>query len=65
MAAFQRDVESFHRLFGLRVAPRPELIPPALAEQRRRHLEEEVAELDEAMAGVDLAHIARELADVV
>lgn len=58
-------VRDFHRAFGLTAHDRPTLVPAELAELRQRLLDEEVAEVGEAVAAGDLAGLAHELADVV
>ncbi|MFD9337246.1 MazG nucleotide pyrophosphohydrolase domain-containing protein [Streptomyces sp. NPDC060028] len=58
-------VRAFHRAFGLDCPAVPTPPSPALARHRQDLLHEEVAELAEATAEGELAHIAHELADVV
>jgi ribonuclease HI/predicted HAD superfamily Cof-like phosphohydrolase len=60
-------VAQFHEAFGLPRQTRPEAgaVPADLARTRQRLLEEEVAELREAVEAQDVVGIARELADVV
>jgi len=67
-----RMVREFHEVFGLEHPDRPGPIPPELAAVRQRLLDEEVGEVAEASAAVQLdpspqrlADLARELADVV
>ncbi|MFD5423970.1 MazG nucleotide pyrophosphohydrolase domain-containing protein [Streptomyces sp. NPDC127084] len=58
-------VRDFHRAFDLGIAPAPATPAPRLSLHRQDLMAEEVAELAEASATGDLAHIAQELADVV
>ncbi|MFG2998460.1 MazG nucleotide pyrophosphohydrolase domain-containing protein [Streptomyces sp. NPDC048340] len=58
-------VRAFHRAFGLGCPAVPTQPSPELALHRQDLLHEEVAELAEATAAGELAHIAHELADVV
>lgn len=58
-------VRRFHEVFGLDHPPAPAVVAAALAEHRQVLLEEEVAELAEAVGQRELSRIAHKLADVV
>jgi predicted HAD superfamily Cof-like phosphohydrolase len=58
-------VAAFHAAFGLVARDRPTPLPPDLARQRQVLLEEETAEVADAVRRGRLDEIARELADVV
>ena len=55
----------FHEVFGLHHPDRPTQVSAEVAAQRQRLLDEEVAEVAEAVRGGELSEIAHELADVV
>lgn len=55
----------FHQAFDLPRQDSPQLVSPGVATARQRLLDEEVAEVAEAVRQGDLAAIAHELADVV
>ena len=61
----QAMVREFHEVFGVVVADRPIQPTPETVELRRSLIEEEKRELFEAMAGTDLAQVAKELADLL
>lgn len=66
MTATERDVTEFHTAFGLPIAHTPAAhIPPTLAELRMRLIREEVNELADAVADLDIIAIADALADIV
>ena len=56
---------AFHQRFGLPRQDSPHLVPVPVAEVRQRLLNEETAEVAEAVRQGDLTAIAHELADVV
>jgi predicted HAD superfamily Cof-like phosphohydrolase len=59
-------VREFHETFGLLISHTPTVdLPSSLVATRRRILEEEVAELSEALEAQDLTSIAKEMADLV
>jgi predicted HAD superfamily Cof-like phosphohydrolase len=58
-------VREFHEVFGVAVADRPVQPTPETVELRRSLIEEEKRELFQAMAGDDLAQVAKELADLL
>lgn len=60
-----RFVRRFHQVFGLGHPERPELLPAEVGGHRQLLLEEEVAEVAEAVRSGELHEIAHELADVV
>ena len=57
------QLKEFHRVFGLIERKRPMLIPDDEYESRRRLLEEEVRELDEAYYDDDIIEIADAITD--
>ena len=58
-------VREFHRAFGLDARAVPTDVSPELAQHRQDLLNEEVAEVAEAVREGSIEHIAHELADVV
>lgn len=60
-----RLVEQFHRALGFDVAERPGVVADERAAVRQRMLDEECAEVADAVDRRDLAAVAHELADVV
>ena len=63
---FFDDVVAFHVALGVPVAARPQdFLPWERYQLRCRLVDEEVAELLAAMVDGDIAHIAKEIADVV
>jgi len=59
-------VREFHETFGLEMALHPTIdVPAPVATIRRKLVEEETAELLEALEGDDIVSIAREIADLV
>ena len=58
-------VRAFHERFGVAVADRPRLPDEGVRELRIRLLREEAEEAAAALAGVSLADIAQELADLL
>ena len=65
MSEQQRMVEEFHRKFDLRAEPAPVIPDEATRRLRGRLIQEEFEEVKEALAGEDLAGIAKELADLL
>src|SRR5574338_519877 len=61
----QRKVREFHEAFGMPVADRPGMVTPGRRELRIDLIEEEAYEVGDAMKEEDLAHIAKELADLL
>lgn len=61
----QAMVEEFHRKFEIAVSPIPTIPEEATHHLRVRLIQEEFDELKDAMAGKDLAGIAKELADLL
>jgi predicted HAD superfamily Cof-like phosphohydrolase len=60
-----RFVRQFHEVFGLLHPDRPALLPAEVGRHRQLLLEEEAAEVGEAVRGGERHEIAHELADVV
>lgn len=60
-----RLLREFHETFDIHRRDRPSPPPPEVAALRQRLLEEEVAELAEAVRSGQLDRVAHELADVV
>lgn len=61
----QAMVEEFHRKFDIAVSDRPRLPDEPTRQLRVRLIQEEFAELQEAMAAEDLPGVAKELADLL
>ena len=61
----QDMVAEFHRKFDIPVGDRPSIPAEATRELRVRLIQEEFAELQEAMAAQDLPGVAKELADLL
>ncbi len=61
----QRQVEAFHRAFEIVIAPSPCVPDEQTRRLRERLIEEEFAELREAMAQGAVPQIAKELADLL
>lgn len=61
----QAMVEEFHRKFDIAVSDRPRLPDEPTRHLRVRLIQEEFAELQEAMAAEDLPGVAKELADLL
>lgn len=61
----QAMVEEFHRKFDIAVSDRPRLPEEPTCQLRVRLIQEEFAELQEAMAAQDLPGVAKELADLL
>jgi predicted HAD superfamily Cof-like phosphohydrolase len=61
----QQQVEEFHRTFEILVSRTPKVPDDATCLLRERLIEEEFAELREAMAAGDMPSIAKELADLL
>ena len=61
----QKQVEEFHRTFEILVSRTPTAPDDATRLLRERLIEEEFAELREAMAAGDVPSIAKELADLL
>ena len=61
----QGQVEAFHREFDIAIAGRPGLPDDTTRRLRERLIEEEFAELREAMTQGSVPHIAKELADLL
>lgn len=61
----QTMVEEFHRRFEIAIGRAPSLPDESTRQLRLRLIQEEFDELTEAMAGQDLANVAKELADLL
>ena len=61
----QKMVQEFHEFFGLTIGRRPALPSPEVVKLRRKLIEEETKEFDEAAEKGDLNEIAKELADIL
>jgi predicted HAD superfamily Cof-like phosphohydrolase len=61
----QDMVAEFHRKFDIPVGDRPSIVSEATRQLRVRLIQEEFAELQEAMAAQDLPAVAKELADLL
>jgi len=61
----QAMVEEFHRKFEIAISDSPKLPEEATCQLRVRLIQEEFAELQEAMAAQDLPGVAKELADLL
>lgn len=61
----QRQVEEFHRMFDILASQTPTAPDEATRLLRERLIEEEFAELREAMGAGDVPSIAKELADLL
>lgn len=61
----QDMVAEFHRKFDIPIGDRPLIPPEATRQLRVRLIQEEFAELQEAMAAQDLPGVAKELADLL
>jgi predicted HAD superfamily Cof-like phosphohydrolase len=61
----QAMVEEFHRKFDIAVSDRPRLPDEPTRQLRVRLIQEEFAELQDAMAAEDLPGVAKELADLL
>ena len=61
----QDMVAEFHRKFDIPVGEKPAIPPDTTRQLRVRLIQEEFAELQEAMAAQDLPGVAKELADLL
>ena len=61
----QRMVLEFHNQFGIHVSPTPSIPDEPTTILRKRLIQEEFEELQEAMQDKDLPSIAKELADLL
>lgn len=61
----QDMVAEFHRKFDIPIGERPSIPPDATRQLRVRLIQEEFAELQEAMTAQDLPAVAKELADLL
>lgn len=61
----QDMVAEFHRKFDIPIGERPSIPPEATRQLRVRLIQEEFAELQEAMTAQDLPAVAKELADLL
>lgn len=61
----QDMVAEFHRKFDIPIGDSPSIPPEATRQLRVRLIQEEFAELQEAMAAQDLPGVAKELADLL
>ena len=61
----QDMVAEFHRKFDIAIGDRPSIPAEATRQLRVRLIQEEFAELQEAMAAQDLPAVAKELADLL
>ncbi len=61
----QRMVQEFHEQFDIYVAPKPSIPDEATQTLRRRLIQEEFEEFQEAMQEKDLPAMAKELADLL
>ena len=61
----QDMVAEFHRKFDIPISERPSIPPDATRQLRVRLIQEEFAELQEAMTAQDLPAVAKELADLL
>lgn len=61
----QDMVAEFHRKFDIPIGERPSIPPDATRQLRVRLIQEEFAELKEAMTAQDLPAVAKELADLL
>ncbi|MDT3777328.1 MazG nucleotide pyrophosphohydrolase domain-containing protein [Nitrospira sp. MA-1] len=61
----QRMVQEFHKQFEIHVSPTPSIPDEPTQLLRKRLIQEEFDELQEAMQGKDLPSIAKELADLL
>ncbi len=61
----QRMVQEFHEQFDIHVAPKPAIPDEPTKFLRKRLIQEEFEELQEAMDEKDLPSIAKELADLL
>lgn len=61
----QDMVAEFHRKFDIPIGERPWIPPDATRQLRVRLIQEEFAELQEAMTAQDLPAVAKELADLL
>ena len=65
MMQLQDMVAEFHRKFDIPIGERPSIPPEATRQLRVRLIQEEFAELQEAMTAQDLPSVAKELADLL
>ena len=65
MMQAQDMVAEFHRKFDVPIGERPSIPPDATRQLRVRLIQEEFAELQEAMTAQDLPAVAKELADLL
>jgi predicted HAD superfamily Cof-like phosphohydrolase len=62
---YQADIKAFHEKFGLIGNEKPGFLSPELAEFRKKFLQEEVDEFNEAVDQGDIVKAAHELCDVL
>ena len=61
----QQKVREFHEAYGMPVSNTPKLLNQFRRALRRVLIEEESEEVFEALDGYDIAHVAKELADLL